>query len=413
MEAMGVRGKTLSLAVTGALIGLALVACQEDLLAPADGTCPAFCPPEQLIVTDSALLDNVVSDSSFRGYVQPYEAEAMQVGRDSTPAAGPLSRGVMAFPAYADSLLLESGGSRGPVTGVDSFRLTVSVQARVADTGLVLRVHRLPAAVDSLWSFTDLAPFFEDSTLLALFPIPDSVISDTVAVALDSLAFPSFAADGNRAAIGLALESPRGYVQLGTVQSNAAAELRRYARVDSAGTEVKRLEAKVASFDTYVTSAIPPAAPDVREIGGAPSVRTMLRFDLPRRIRDSASVLRATLLLLPAQPVVGAPFDTLAVVAQGLAADVGAKSPLTLVPAEDIAALTELLPVGMSDTVRLDVTDLVRGWASDSTLPTVIAIRAVPEAVSPALLRFGGAASGARRPRLRVTFVQPLQLGGR
>jgi len=83
MEARRTKYGLTLVAVLGA--GLAL-GCGEDLLAPATGTCPGFCPPEQLEVVDSILLDVITSDSTFTGYVLPWEATALQTYRDSSDA---------------------------------------------------------------------------------------------------------------------------------------------------------------------------------------------------------------------------------------------------------------------------------------------------------------------------------------
>jgi len=414
MEAMGVRLGTARRLVAGTAL-LAVVGCGEDLTAPANGTCPDFCPPEQLEVVDSVLLDNVLSDSAFGGYVQSWDATSLQVYRDSTAGGDAGSRAVIVFQAFSDSLLIASGDTtRGAVLGTDSFVVQLAVRGRnAAFTGLEVALYRIPVGTDSATTFVDLDPYFTDSTLLAVLPIPDTLVSDTLSVLLDALAFPGFAADGNRAAIGVALRSPSGYVQLGSDNGNDDAELARYVRVDSAGVTVPRLEGKSSIFDSFVASPQAAPTPDEREVGGTPASRTMLRFDLPRRIVDSSTVVRATLVLVPTGPVLGAPGDSLAIIAQGLAADVGAKSPLQGIPSDSVSLRVTFLTVGSADTVRLDVTDLVIGWTQDSTRPRAFAVRAIPEGGSVAALRLGATTSGAARPRLHVTFIPPLTLGGR
>ncbi|MDH5196932.1 MAG: hypothetical protein OEY20_06745, partial [Gemmatimonadota bacterium] len=234
-----------------------------------------------------------------------------------------------------------------------------------------------------------------------------------ISVMVDAAAFPGFATDGNRGAVGVALRAPTGYVQLGSDDGQDGISLTRFVQVDSAGTSVPRREGKLPDFDSYVSTAGPMPGPDEREVGGAPATRTMLRFALPPRIADSSRVLRATLVLVPTGPVTGAPGDSLVVVAQGLNADVGAKSPLQGIPSDSVALRVAFLPVGVADTVRLDVTDLVIGWTRDSTRPRAFSVRAIPEGVAVATLRIGAASSGPARPRLHVTFVPPLTLGGR
>jgi len=399
-------------AVLGA--GLAL-GCGEDLLAPATGTCPGFCPPEQLEVVDSILLDVITSDSTFTGYVLPWEATALQTYRDSSDAGDAGSRAVITFPAFSDSLRVggSSDTTRGPVVGTDSIAVRLQVSGGNVDaTGRELLLYRISPDVDTAATYGDLDLVFADSALLATVPVPDSVTSDSLRVTLDGSAFPGFEQDGNRIGIGVALRNPTGYVQLGSVEGGAPAIITRYVRVDSAGTAVPRVEGRIPDFDTFVGTAIAAAPATSRVVGGVPAARTLLRFALPGRIADSSEVLRETLLLLPSEPVLGAPNDSLAVIAQGLATDVGAKSPLVGVPADSVSLRIAFVGVGSTDTVRLDVTDLVIRWTNDSTAPRALALRAIPEGSSFAELRIG-AANGPLRPRLHVTFVPPLPLGER
>jgi hypothetical protein len=358
------------------------------------------------------LLDNVLSDSAFSGYVQPSEASTLQVYRDSTASGDAASRAVMVFPAFSDSLLI-GGATLGPVLGTDSFAVELPLRGRSAGfTGLEVVLHRIPVSTGSATTYADLDPHFADTTVVATAAIPDTAVSEVVRVVLDSLAFPGLAADDDQAALGVALRSPAGYIRLGSVDANDGVVLTRYARVDSAGVEVPRSEGKLPTFDSFVASSLPALGLDEREVGGAPASRTMLRFALPARIGDSVTVLRATLVLVPTRPVLGAPGDSLAVIVQGIAADVGAKSPLQSIPTDSVALRVVVLPVGSADTVRLDVTDLVIGWTRDSRRPRAFAVRAIPEGGSVAVLRVGSA-DGLARPRLHVTFVPPLTLGGR
>jgi len=402
--------------VVWAVAALAVVsACAEDLLAPQGGACPDYCPPEHVTVVDSVLLDNIVSDSAFRGYVRSWEATTLQAYRDSSATGDAGSRVVYRFVAFSDSLLLAAGDTiRGPVIGTDSFVVELPIVARHTEqTGLELVFHRLPVAVDSTVTYGDLDPSFADSTIIGVLPVPDSTTALSVFATFDSAAFPSLAADGNVAALGVELRTTGGYVQLGSVGGASAPSLTRYVSLDSAGTTVSRFDGKVAVFNAVTATPLPAVGPDERAAGGVPSIRTLLRFGLPARIMDSSTVLRATLLLIPTGPVLGAPGDTLALLAHGLTSDVGAKSPLEALVTDSIVARLGFFPIGWDDTLRLDVTTLVREWASDSTRPRALVVRAIPEGGSVAEVRFGSAASGPVRPRLQITFAPPVTLGGR
>lgn len=396
-------------------IGAAFAACGEDLLAPGDEACPDYCPPERVVVIDSVLAQNVSRDSTFVGYVLPTEAGVLQLVSDSGSASLPTSRGVVRFRAFADRVLLStSDTTTGPVVQLDSFSVEVDIRGRnleQADLSLVL--YRLPADIDTTADFDALTPFFDDSTRIGAVAVPDTLIDGSVTLRLDSTAFPTFAADSNRAVIGFALEAPApAYVNIGSIETNAGPILTRYVQVDSAGTLVPRSDGRLPDFDTFLGPAPPPLGPGEHAAGGVPSARTLLRFAVPPRIADSSTILKATLVLMPTRPVFGAPGDSLRVIAQALPVDVGAKSPLGSVPPDSLALRWAVLPSGWADTVRLDVTDLVIGWTRFPARPRAVMVRATPEGSAFTELRFGASGTPGA-PFLQITFVPPLVLGGR
>jgi hypothetical protein len=400
----------------GVVVLALLGACGENLLAPGNGTCPAYCPPERVSAIDSILADNIERDTSVVGYVLPYEAGGLQLVSDSTAPVLKESRVVIRFFTFPDSVLLNlSDTTLSPVTQLDSFAIQLPVRDRsLLQTGLELVVYRLPITVDTTTSFADLDPYFADSALIAIIPVGDSVIDSTVTARLDPSVFPTFEQDGRRAAVGVALRAPAGGVlTLGSVDANDGAVLQRYMQVDSAGTNVARSDGKLPELDTFVGPPRAAPGPGILSVGGSPSARALLRVNLPPRIADSSTIVRATLLLLPAAPVFGAPGDSLRIIAAGVGLDVGPKSPVLGVSSDSLIRLLATVPPGWTDTVRLDVTTLLVGWARDSTRPRTLVLRAIPEGNGFAELWFGSSTAGALRPRLEITFVPPITLGGR
>ena len=63
---------------------------------------------------------------------------------------------------------------------------------------------------------------------------------------------------------------------------------------------------------------------------------------------------------------------------------------------------------GTTDTVRVDVTNILRAWRGDTTLPRMIVLRAAPEAGGWSELRFWSSATAAMSPRLQITYVPPV-----
>jgi hypothetical protein len=403
-----VRAETVGRAAAAAVLlglGLGVAGCRENLAAP--GACPEYCPPDPITVVDSVLRQVVAEDSMFRGYVPAHAAEAMQLVR---PGGGVVSYGVVRFEQFDDSLPVPGIVGVRKVVGVDSFRVRITVSRRAPpDSAVELGLHRLPATLDSLSTLSDVAPFFDDSTLIAILPVPDTVEGDTLALVLGVDAFPTFMADSLRAALGIALRTPgEGYLDLRTRESEAAALLTAFVQVDSGGgATYARSDQRAAELDTYVFSGIPPVPQSAVAVGGVPAARTFIRFALPDAIVDSADVVRATLVLVPAGAATGAPTDTFVVRADGLGADFGPKSPFD----ENQAGGSVRIAVGGTDTVRLDVTNIMRPWRGDTLLPRVVMLRAVREGATLGELRFFSADSSAAAPSLHVTYVPFVRRG--
>ncbi len=396
--------------VLAAALGVA--ACQEAVTAP--GACPEYCPPESVQLVDSVLVEAIRDDLTFVGYVTPWEAAGLQLVNDPAgTGAVTASRAVIRFFGFPERLLLNDTITV-PVSSIDSFSVSISVQARAAEaTGLELVLYRLPVTVDSTATFGDLDPFFVDSARIAVVPVPDTLQTGTVEAVVPESAFPTFTADGPRAAVGIELRSTTGaFVNLGTLESNQGAELTRFVQVDSAGTAVPRKDARVPELDTFVAPPFPAAGAGVLRIGGVPAARVLMRVTLPAAARDSAAIVRATIQLVPTGPVLGAPGDSIRILAQAVTANVGAKSPLLIVPIDSVEIRSTVAAVGQADTIRVDVTEILRAWLVNGDLPRLLVLRAVPEGSRFSEVRAGSSALTAARPTLHITFVPSAEPGG-
>lgn len=397
--------------VAAVLVAAAALGCQEEIVAP--GACPAYCPGASIEMVDSLLAGTVTSDTAFAGYVTPQEAGALHLVHDPA-GTGLRSRGVVRFLPFPDRLVIRAGDTTtAPVAAVDSFRIELSLVRRRADVaGLALDFYRLPAAVDTLVTFTGLEDFFADSTRIGTRPLADTLVSGALQSTFDGTAFPAFEADGGVAAVGIALAgAAEAFADVASRESGSPLRLTRFTKIDSAGTLVGRTDQRDADLDLYVGTNVPsPPAGDL-VVGGTPSARSFLRLTVPPAVIDSARVVRGTLILVPAGPATGAAGDTLVLAAHIIPADVGKKSPFRPIPQDSLPLRSARVPVGSADTVRLDVTDILRAWQADPDLPRVILLRASPEGNAFAEARFR-AVETAVGPALRVTFIPPLRLGG-
>jgi hypothetical protein len=163
-----------------------------------------------------------------------------------------------------------------------------------------------------------------------------------------------------------------------------------------------------AFFDSFVFTPPTPALDSNLAVGGVPAARSLLRVAIPGLLRDSADVVRATLILVPVGPVPGASGDSFTVVARPVLADLGGKSPLS-----SNAAFFSLQTVHLNDadTVRIDMTNLIRTWTLDTTATTAFVLGQLPEAAAYTQLRFYSTRTPAFRPALHVTYVRRFAFG--
>lgn len=412
-----------------ALIGAAVLAaaCVEDLSAP--GVCPNYCPTAGLTIADTVLYD-LSRDSSFRGYVLPHRSALMLAanvpgvvdGRAMFRINGPGSR----------FRINPNDTTTGLILGADSARLRMVISRYdTALTNLALAFYRLPKTIDSTTTFADVSGAFTDSllrtlnidTLLAKPNRKDSVTGDSAAVdtightltlfvKFDSTAARYVGADSGSVAYGIRVsaDSPVSIAITSSLVSGPQF-LSRYIRVDSSGVPVSRnVGLGLPAFESFVRTPLPPAIDSTLTVGGAPSARSIIRVAFPRVIRDSSQIIRATLNLVPAVAAAGLPIDSFAVEVHAVLVDLGAKSPISI----DVAHTdSTIIHIGATDTVQVEVTNVLQAWAADSTQPTTFVIRAKDEAQSFAEIRFYPTIAAAFRPSLRITYVRRYPFGGR
>ena len=378
-----------------------LLACEEKITSP--GACPEFCPTAEIEIIDLVLTGVIERDTSFQGYVQAYEAAWMQV----VGGGAPESWAVIRFARFSDRIALDSV-STAAVVQSDSFRLDIVLEGRSPDvTGLEINVHRIPITVDSLSTFASVAPFFHDSTIIGVIAVPDTNPVDTVSAFLPADAFPTFVDDEREAAVGLSIRGTTpAFATVNALDVANPARLVRFAQADSAdGVLAARSDQRIASFDTFVQAGPGAPPPSTLVVGGTPSTRAFLRVNLPPFIIDSSDIIGAILLLIPTEPVFGAPSDTFNLVVGSLGADFGPKSPILVTL--DSTAMGEPVPVGTTDTLALNITSIVSRWQDNPALPRTLVLRIRTEAAQIAELRLGSSQRMDAQPAIRVTYVPP------
>jgi len=413
----------------------ALGACTEQVMAP--GQCPNYCPTRRLTLVDTLLRANIGKDSAYRGYVLPHRAQALLAA--NLPGIVD-SRPMWRFTTIGPRLVvLATDTTQGTIERADSARLQFYITRYDSlERGQTLRLYRLPVTIDTTTSFAMLDPGAFADSLVRTLPLDsllarpgrrdsithsvthvdtlagDSIVVDTlhrilVSLKLDSSKARYVAADTGKVAYGIRL-SADSLASMVVGKDALGATLQWYLVADSLGVAVKRAAPALRGTTLATFVFTPPAAPldSTLAVGGAPAARSLLRVTLSRPIRDSVQILRGTLLLVPAVAARGARADSFLVQARTVFADFGAKSPLVI---DLIHVDSARIHVGATDTVRIEITNLLQLWQTDSTKPTTIVLSAKPEGSELPEIRFYPSAAAAYRPTIHLTYLQPYPFG--
>ena len=443
------------LAGLGVVAVVAVLACTEDLTAP--GRCDDFCPPEKIVMHDTILDTAITRDSAYGrpiGYINPPGAPVMFA--ESLPGLR-TSRAIFRFNPVAllRRVIAPPDTTTGPLLQPDSVFVGLRIVRREAKaTNLTLHIYRMPLTIDSTTTFSD--PAVSDSfatallrsvnldTLLAQPKIKDSLIAidsvhfdsttgDRISVdtttgpvqyrlilKFDSLAVPFDTTDSGRVALGVRVTAD----SFASISLSASEQLNGqppsilwFNRFDSLGTFVSfrqapRSTAGPGAFDGFVGTPGPTALDSNLLVGGLPAARSLLRLNVPRGILDSTQIVRATLILIPSDSIRGVPSDSFNLLVLPAAVDFGAKTSNLADPR--LPPDSAIMRVGRPDTVQIEVTNILRRWQVDTTLPRTMILeqQSVPhlsgffnEGATLAEARFYSSRAALQRPRLRITYI--------
>jgi hypothetical protein len=244
-------------------------------------------------------------------------------------------------------------------------------------------------------------------------------VSDSSFASLSTIAslLPDTAnADTLTPGIGLSIRADsQTVVVLASTESGAGPHLRYYLHCGSSCTAPNDTIHTVFDLtpfgDTYVSSPDPPSiAPQTVVVGNQPAARAFVQFQIPRYYVDSVFVSRATLLLTPLRPASGFRGATFGVEALPILRLFGGKSLII----QDTTLIGQgTVKVGSADTVRIEVSAILRVWkgANPDSLPRAITLRLANETIETGELNAAGSGGGAAAPRLQISFVRPLKFG--
>ena len=386
------------------LVALALIACQEKLTSP--GGCPELCPSDNLVIEDIVL--DAQLDSTFTGFLGAGDGSRLLLANG---LGGEDYISVVRFARRSDSITVRD--TIRPFA-IDSVLLTVNVEGRdPAVTGLTLEVYKLPPsiALDASTTHAEVAAALLPERRIRVVPIPDDFASGPLRMMfagseLEEIAFAPEDDNVLRLAFRLVAPTPTGLLLASSATGSTGPGFITFTRVALPDTTVRQPLPRIVQFQTSLDATPSPApSPDLLTVGGAPSSRAILRFALPARIRDSAEIIRATLQLVPVAPFSGMVGDSASIDTRGVFSDLGAKSPR--ISSSDVLIVRQRVVAGSTDTLFLEVTPVVRLWASDPAPPAALFLALDPEAASFTLAQFGSSRTPDARPTLRITYALP------
>src|SRR3989442_115424 len=382
-------------------------------------------------------------DSSYGrpiGYINPPNDSVLLM--TSLPTVD--SRPIIRFgPIATRALIANTDTTTGPLLAPDSVRVRLQIVRRDTSAhNLRLSFYRLPLTIDSATDFAALSDSFNVApirrvnvdSLLALPGQIDSTTGDRVTIdttfaplirlaflfRFDSLQITWSADAFGKIALGIRISADKPTsAALAASESGAGAGIIWFNRFDSAGTIIDRQHSAATAFDAFVFDPPPPSLDSNLTVGGVPAARSLLRVDLPRAIRDSTQIVRATLILVPADSARGVAGDSFFLAGHQVAAELGAKSPLSTSASLHPDSATVF--VGKLDTVSVEVTNFLRAWQSDTTIPHTLLFRQVievpkagsrlQEGATFSEIRFYSSRAPAYRPGLHLTYIPRYRFG--
>lgn len=410
------RGPLLALALVGA--SGAVGACSESLEGGA--ACPALCPSREESFRDTTF-DAVVLDTSLAGYpVFGLSATLLLANRPDTL----VTRGVLRFDNLATSYQPNRTGALDSITTVDSVFLVLPLDAtgRRGGSEVSLEVFDVDTTASDSVAAVVGSLFRTDRFVGAATVIPDST-GDTLRVALSRSVLEQKIANRARLRLGLRLRGGNGQLRLNAfILGGGAPTLRFDPATDTTyapitigtATLIPNAPSDVnLAYQVYGLTDIgsPGLTPGTLIVGGLPAYRTYLRFNVPARIADSSTIVRADLLLTQQRSTFANAGDPVTIVplvptSTDLVTDL--RRVLDLAAEGGFAGVdtTRLIP-GDSGTRSINVLSLARNWrALPVNVPRAIAFRIGLEGAQPAELRFfNSSAPAAVRPRLRITYL--------
>ncbi|HUQ81003.1 MAG TPA: hypothetical protein VM076_07700 [Gemmatimonadaceae bacterium] len=403
-----------------------IVACREDLNGTAG--CPALCPEQNIVSRDTVLDAFLTVDTTVTGYpVLGTESFLLLASRGDTLDA----RAVMRFDTLTQKFT--RGGTDSTIYAVDSSMVIV----RLDTTGTKATA---PVTVE-IYDVDTTAVDTATSAALALFR-PDRLIGgktyevtelkDTLRIPLlnDKVLAKLTGAAPKRLRIGFKVSSTKSaQIRLVAREGGVNSQLSYDPSPDTVVKALVNTEASLTPTDNptlrgdltdYQLVAKGQGAGGATSflgVGGLPAQRAYFKFNVPTRLVDSTTIVRATLLLTQVATNSVDAGDSITIYPQVVRAalelqDVIRAAGILNPPGLEIDSLK--LKPNASGQRAIEMVGALRAWQAvgATTLQRAIVLRSAREgAEAPSVLFYSSEAAPSQRPRLRITYVNKVEFG--
>lgn len=413
-------------AITSAAV---LASCSEKL--QNEAACPILCPNDggtvQNVTLDAATLDTTIASPSGLGT----ELGLLIADRGDSLD----TRAVIRFDTIPARYVPIAGDTTSKaVTTIDSAYLLLKVDTTALKvTGsMTIEAYDVDTTLtsDSTVADTATAPvlnLFRPDRLIGSQAFTRAQITDSIKYFISNAAVLDKAKTGKRLRIGLrAVSASSAQIRIFSTESGNPTHLIYRVSADTAVHPVSMPPFSKTPFNaaavaghladyTIIARSPAPGSPLTLNLGGLPPTRVYFRFDLPSSIVDSATVVRAALILTQFPNRSIDPTDSITISPAVVLAGNVVTDPTK---ASQILAAISLTPgkfaVGDSGRKAIEVAPAFTFWhgVNVANTPRAIVLRSGTEGSSPLQARFFSLeAPAALRPQLQISYIRRLPLG--
>ncbi len=435
----GARRIHRAIPVSVALVLAALVgACSEKIDGGANcSLSAALCPGQSLEVTDTIIDPVLAFDSTYDGFpargTETY-IPIINYGNDLETVA------ILRFDTLT-TLFVPPLDTIQAITYVDSVYVKLFVDLTRAQVPDSVRIE-LYDVNDTTAADTATAHFaarFVPQYRIGGGTFAKANFVDSVFVQVSDSAMLAALADSStgwpRLRVGVRATTPNGEpvaFRLGTTESSSSAKLRYRPLADTAVHQIENdlassgptsradIQRDLLDYGVVIRNNLPPAAAATMALGGVPGRRAYLRFNIPPRLADSSTIIRATLRLNQVAYPFGGPLDTVVVRPHIVLASpsvVDNRRAATIIGGAGLVISDSLAVLPRESGRReIEMYELVRAWANQG-IGTHVPPRALVLAVSnegtlPRIATFSSSlAAPGDRPSMRLTFTKKTGFG--